>query len=152
MSTTLNYNNIYVTHGHGSLSRYVKLRVAYATGILGTSHPHPHFKGNRKLAIPTWCITARAHGPWCICISRSLTSGGGENVPGIPGACATRNFTYLARGPWSGPIQTPYMMEVQITCFCVILVCKVIIISWRNFDGRHINIPCVLYMSGVMLE
>ena len=26
--------------------------------------------------------------------------GGGENVPGIPGACATHNFTYLARGPW----------------------------------------------------
>ena len=25
---------------------------------------------------------------------------GGENFPGIPGACATRNFTYLVRGPW----------------------------------------------------
>ena len=24
----------------------------------------------------------------------------GENIPGIPGACATRNVTYLARGPW----------------------------------------------------
>ena len=29
----------------------------------------------------------------------SLKSGGGENVPGIPGACATRSFTYLVRGP-----------------------------------------------------
>ena len=28
-----------------------------------------------------------------------LTCGGGENVPAIPGACATRNFTYLVRGP-----------------------------------------------------
>ena len=27
------------------------------------------------------------------------TRGGVENVPGIPGACATRNLTYLARGP-----------------------------------------------------
>ena len=35
--------------------------------------------------------------PWCM--SGSLTRGGGENVPGIPGACATRNFAYLARGP-----------------------------------------------------
>ena len=35
--------------------------------------------------------------PWCM--SGSLTWGGGENVAGIPGACATRNFTYLARGP-----------------------------------------------------
>ena len=24
----------------------------------------------------------------------------GENVPSIPGACATRNFTYLVRGPF----------------------------------------------------
>ena len=39
----------------------------------------------------------RTHVPWCM--SGSLTSGGGENVPGIPGACATRNFTYLTRGP-----------------------------------------------------
>ena len=31
----------------------------------------------------------------------SPTHGGEENVPGIPGACATRNFTYLARGPCS---------------------------------------------------
>ena len=30
----------------------------------------------------------------------SLTRGGGENVPSIPGACAAHNFTYLARGPW----------------------------------------------------
>ena len=40
------------------------------------------------------CVT---HVPWCM--SASLTHSGGENVPGIPGACATRNFTYLARGP-----------------------------------------------------
>ena len=30
----------------------------------------------------------------------SLIRGGGKNVPGIPGACVTRKFTYLARGPW----------------------------------------------------
>ena len=41
------------------------------------------------------CVT---HGPWCM--SGSLTRGGGENVPGIPGACATRKFVYLVRGPW----------------------------------------------------
>ena len=32
-------------------------------------------------------------------MSGSLTHGGGKNFPGIPGACATRNFTYLERGP-----------------------------------------------------
>ena len=41
------------------------------------------------------CVT---HVPWCM--SGSLTRSGGENVPGIPGACATHNIAYLARGPW----------------------------------------------------
>ena len=66
------------------------------------------------------CIT---HVSWCM--PGSLTSGflwnrrWGRNVPGIPGACATRKFTYLVRGPccwqeqrqwmddgsrWNGPI------------------------------------------------
>ena len=40
------------------------------------------------------CVT---HVPWWM--SASLTRGGGEKVPVIPGACATRNFTYLARDP-----------------------------------------------------
>ena len=41
--------------------------------------------------------TCVMHVPWCM--SGSLTHVAGENVPGIPGTCATRNFTYLARGP-----------------------------------------------------
>ena len=44
--------------------------------------------------------------PWCM--STSLTRGCGENVPGIPSACATLNFTYLERGPWVGcPFHEP---------------------------------------------
>ena len=40
------------------------------------------------------------------CMRGSLTSGflwnwWRENVPGIHGACATRNFTYLVRSPWT---------------------------------------------------
>ena len=46
---------------------------------------------------PGTCVT---HVPWCT--PGSPTCGGGENVPGIPGACATPNFTYLARGPLMG--------------------------------------------------
>ena len=42
------------------------------------------------------CVT---HVPWSM--SASLTRSGGENDPDNPGACATRNFTYLARGPYS---------------------------------------------------
>ena len=41
------------------------------------------------------CVT---HVPWCMSVS--LTRGDGENVPGIPGACAIRNIKYLVRGPW----------------------------------------------------
>ena len=40
------------------------------------------------------CVT---HVPWCM--SGLLTRSGGENVPGIPDACVTCNFTYLVRGP-----------------------------------------------------
>ena len=53
------------------------------------------------------CVT---HVPWCM--SGSLTRGDGENVPGIPGACATNNFSYLVRGPWKG---TP---SSSIICSC----------------------------------
>ena len=41
------------------------------------------------------CVT---HVPWCM--SGSLPRGDGENIPGIPSACATRIFTYLVRGRW----------------------------------------------------
>ena len=58
-----------------------------------------HLKGKPLVSNPGMhhgtCVT---HVPWCM--SGSLTRGGGENIPGIPGACATRSFTYLARGPW----------------------------------------------------
>ena len=36
--------------------------------------------------------------PWCM--SGSLTLGGGENVPPIPGTRTTHNFTYLSRRPF----------------------------------------------------
>ena len=41
------------------------------------------------------CVT---HAPWCM--SGSVTHGDRENVLGIPGACATCNFTYLATNQW----------------------------------------------------
>ena len=44
--------------------------------------------------------TCATHVPWCMSVS--LARGGGENVPGIPSTCATRNFTCLTRDPWKG--------------------------------------------------
>ena len=82
---------------HGSLARYVKLWVAHVPGMPGTFSPSP------RVSDPDMhhgtCVTRV---PWCM--PGLLTSGflwsQWENVPGIPGACATRNFTYPVRGPW----------------------------------------------------
>ena len=53
--------------------------------------------------------TSVTHVPWCML--GLLTRRGRENVPGIPGACATRNFSNLARGPWHTlPMELKYSM------------------------------------------
>ena len=73
----------------GHLARYVKLRVAHAPGRPGT------ISGS---------LTARGGGGGggggggAFRIA-NRGEGGGGGVPGIPGACATHNFTYLARAP-----------------------------------------------------
>ena len=58
------------------------------------------------------CVT---HMPWCL--PGSLTRGGGENVPGIPGACATRNFVYLVRGPCE---KHGHYIIIGRTCYVVL--------------------------------
>ena len=69
------------------------------------------FHRHRQLAFRT-CITVRAlhtHVPWCMpgwLTSGFFEVGHGQNVPGLPGACASCNFTYLVRGPWHAPLAT----------------------------------------------
>ena len=61
----------------------------------------PRHRLQRKPLVSNPCMhhgTYVTHVPWCT--SGSLTRDGEENAPGIPGACATRNITYLARGSW----------------------------------------------------
>ena len=61
------------------------------------------FLRHRGLSTPT-CIMARA---WCTChdacrdrqLAVSFEVGGGENLTGIPSACATSNIAYKVRGP-----------------------------------------------------
>ena len=81
---------------NGPLARYVKVRVAHAPRIPEMFSPPPPSTLKPLVSDPDMhhdtCVT---HVPWCV--SGSLTRGGGENVPGIPGACAICNFTYLAR-------------------------------------------------------
>ena len=83
---------------HGPLTRCAKLRVAHALGMSGR---FPRHRLQRKLLVSdigmhhSMCVT---HVPWRM--SESLNRNGGENVPDIPGARATRNFTYPTRGSW----------------------------------------------------
>ena len=58
-----NVNGRQIICRYGPLTRYVKLQVAHAPGMLGTFSPDADFKWNRLLAIPA-CITARA---WRTC-------------------------------------------------------------------------------------
>ena len=60
----------------------------------------PRHRLQRKPLVSDPCMhhgTCVTPVPWCM--SGSLIRGGGENVRGIPGACTTRSFTYLARSP-----------------------------------------------------
>ena len=73
---------------YGPLTRYVKLRVAHAPGMPRTFPPAAEIQRKPRVSDPDMhhgtCVT---HVPWCM--SGFLTRGGGENVPSIPGACAT---------------------------------------------------------------
>ena len=73
------------TYTHGPLTRYVKLRVVHAPRMPGTFSPAARPQRKPLVSDPGMhhgtCVT---HVLWCM--SGSLTYG--ENVPGIPGACA----------------------------------------------------------------
>ena len=84
---------------HGPFIGYVKLWVAHMRREKQERFPHHRLQRKHLLSDPGMHHdTYVTHVPWCM--SGSLTRCGGENVPGIPVACATRKFTYLARGPW----------------------------------------------------
>ena len=96
------------------------------------------------------CVT---HGPWCM--SGSLTHGGGQNVPSIPGACTTRNFMYLARDPWK---HVPHL--AGLACFLladpntdsspasnheqVVMHCR---FTWPETEWHHINVYIVYHTT-----
>ena len=92
------YGSWVVFYGtHGPLTRYVKnwaLRMRREC-----RERFPRYRIQRKPLVNDPGMhhdTCIRHVPWCM--SGSLTNGGGEN--GMhSGVYATRNFTYLARGP-----------------------------------------------------
>ena len=68
---------------YGPLARYVKFRFAHAPWMPGM------FPLHRGFALPT-----------CMHDARAVMHRWRGKVLGIPGACATRSFTHLVRGPW----------------------------------------------------
>ena len=96
--------------------------------------------------MPT-CRHAPRHVPCCM--SGSLTRGGGENIPGIPGACATRNLTYLARGPWMGVCIPLYHADVINHLYTKHDAGRLISVSQRKFSSLSIwsFIICEVYTN-----
>ena len=82
---------------HGPLARYVQLWVAHLPGMSGTFSPP-----STSVEAASWrSRIASRH----VRHARAVMNAGianprwRESVPGILGACANRNFTYLARCP-----------------------------------------------------
>ena len=78
--------------GHGPLTKNVKLRAAHAPGMTGMFSLPPtstETASQRSRHASRHVHHARV---MMHVMSGSLTCGGVENVPGIPGACATRNL------------------------------------------------------------
>ena len=94
-----------------------KIAVCACAWNAGSVFPTTDLKGKPLVNDPDMhhgtCVTDV---PWCM--SGSLTPRGGENVPGIPGACATRSFAYLARGPFN--VVYPLSSESRMLGICVV--------------------------------
>ena len=80
------------------------------------------------------CVT---HVPWCM--SGSLICGGGENVPCIPAACATRNFAYLLRGPWGVTCSYPPFTYEDVPLINANVVTMIEFLTWRQTTKRWLS-------------
>ena len=128
---------------HGPITRYTKLRVVHAPGMPGT------FSRHRLQRKPLVSDPGMHHGtgvtyvPWRMW--GSLTRGGGENVPGIPCACATRNFTCLARGPCIS-VARPKIFKCSNQCTGVHNVLRINMHMLTPF--RYTDKICVYHILG----
>ena len=90
------------------------------------------------------CITQV---PWWM--SESLTHGGGEIVPGIPGACATRNFTYLVRGSCPSAATAWSLSNCSLACHRCVLAyaCYSLLLIARCCQSKvSINVEFVVVL------
>ena len=138
---------------HGPLARYVKLQGCACAGNADNVFSSHRLQRNPIVSDPGMhhgtCVT---HVPWCT--SGSLTRDGGENVPGIPGACATRHFAYLARGPWDICDVSVDLWVGHTTmsiCWGFTSVCRHADTTWNTII-RLINFFMEWFMSRIQID
>ena len=80
-------------------------------------------------------------------MSESLIRGGGENVHGIPGTCATLNFTYLARGPWGWPptANCRWADCVEIPFDLILVISKVGSVIMSIYESCYKEKLCIVW-------
>ena len=117
----LSYKNIYrlpytSSHNNSSLKLLVECQQVGTSRTMGllpnTSNCGCACAGNAGNVFPATAGKQSRHASRHVCDARAvmhagiansrftLNSAAGGNVPGIPGACATRDFAYLVRGQW----------------------------------------------------
>ena len=116
---------------HEPVARYEPLRVAQAQGMPGM----PPQVSNPDLHHGT-CVTQV---PWCMpgSLTRDFEVGGGGKVPGIPGACVTRNFTYLVRGSWAAFPAPGDVLHRSAIIMIENVHCLYSRLSWHSPIGRQ---------------
>ena len=89
----MSWRQIGTSHQQPSWASYEIRKIAGCACAGNAGNVFPRHRLQRKPLVSNpdmhhgTCVT---HVPWCM--SGSLTRGGGENVPGIPGACANLNI------------------------------------------------------------
>ena len=124
---------------NGPLIRYPKLRFAHAPGMPGTFSPQRLQRQSLASDPGMHHGTFVTHVSWCT--SGSLIRGGGENVPGIPGASATRNIAYLVRVPLHSVIIIHVLISNYFHYNDVIITSLIIVYStvYSGADQRQLQ-------------
>ena len=109
-----------------------KIAGCACAGNAGNVFPRRRFQRKPLVSDPGMhhgtCVT---HVPWCM--SGSLTCGDGENVPGIPGACAPANLRIWQEAHGAGPSSETVLNETQ-ACLIDKNSISAKWISWHHFD------------------
>ena len=87
-------------YGMGSFDWSLNIHVWNLSRIFWYAYRFIHETFDTRMFSNVKLFIRGTFGAFCPLWPTILTCGRGENVPGIPGACATGNFTYLERCPW----------------------------------------------------